>query len=236
MSEKHRRQPESDVWVKQCLDVFRHLDRQLSSFWDTQAVRQEQMLAEIADAVRRTEKELEACNQIYPNNEGFSIFNTNAYAAFLYHLSHSIGSKGGAEHTRLADQIYYLNKIMNGVEWYWNIELPEHFLCEHPIGSVLGKAQYGDYLCVYQGVTVGANFRRETCIYLVLGDFVTLYANATVLGESRIGNQVVVAANAFVMNENIPDHCVVFGSSPNLTIRTYSEKEMQDKFMRIWKL
>ena len=232
MSKKQAEQPQTNL----CMDVCRNLDRQLSSFWSTDAISWNKMMPEVADAIRRTQKDLEACNKIYPNSEGFSICNTNAYAGFLYHLSHSIGMRGGLEDVALADKIYYLNKIMNGVEWYWNIELPEHFLCEHPVGSVLGRAEYGDYLCVYQGVTIGANFVKETCIYPVLGNFVTLYANATVLGSSRIGNHVVVAANAFVMNEAIPDNCVVFGSSPALTVRKYSEKEMRDKFIRIWKL
>ncbi len=232
MSIRNSEQPETDL----CTEVCRNLDRQLSSFWRVDNICWDQKMTEVAGAISKTQKELKACNKIYPNSEGFSIFNTNAYAAFLYHLSHSIGLQGGRENVELADKIYYLNKIMNDVEWYWNIELPEHFLCEHPIGSVLGKAEYGDYLCVYQGVTVGANFKNETCIYPILDEFVTLYANATVLGSSRIGKHVVVAANAFVMNEKIPDNCVVFGSSPALTIRTYSEKEMRDKFMRIWKL
>lgn len=223
------RQSEYDV----CKDVCWHLNKQLSSFWKTDEIDWEQMFLDVSDAIKKTEKDLLACNKIFPNRDGFSIINTNAYAGFLYHLSHAIGIRGD-KNISIADKIYYLNKVMNGVEWYWNIELPEHFLCEHPIGSVLGKAEYGDYLCIYQGVTVGANFVKEDCIYPVLGEYVTLYANAVVLGSSRIGNNVIVAANAFVMNETIHDNCVVFGSSPHLIVREYSQKEIRDKIARIW--
>lgn len=125
---------------------------------------------------------------------------------------------------------------MNGVEWYWNIEFSKHFICAHPIGTVLGKADYGDHLCVYQGVTVGANFRGEECIWPSIGNYVTLYANATVIGDARIGNNVIIAANAFVLNEIVPDNCVVFGSSPDLKIKLCSKAEIEDKLVRIWKL
>lgn len=134
---------------------------------------------------------------------------------------------------KTADKLYYLNKIMNGVEWYWNIDLPKHFICEHPVGTVLGKADYGDYLCVYQGVTVGANFRGEECIWPSIGNHVTLYANATVIGNSKIGNYVIIGANAFILNETVPDNSIVFGSSPDLLIRQYSKKEIEDKLIRI---
>lgn len=143
-----------------------------------------------------------------------------------------VGCYGGGGKT--ADKLYYLNKIMNGVEWYWNIDLPKHFICEHPVGTVLGKADYGDYLCVYQGVTVGANFRGEECIWPSIGNHVTLYANATVIGNSKIGNYVIIGANAFILNETVPDNSIVFGSSPDLLIRQYSKKEIEDKLIRIW--
>lgn len=38
---------------------------------------------------------------------------------------------------------------MHSVDWLHSIELPIHFGAEHPVGSVLGKATYGDcFLCI----------------------------------------------------------------------------------------
>lgn len=51
--------------------------------------------------------------------------------------------RGGG--TALADKIYYLNKIMNCIEVYWNVNFTPHFIVDHPVGSVLGRAEYGDY-------------------------------------------------------------------------------------------
>lgn len=48
---------------------------------------------------------------------------------FLDYFSHEIGINAKCdEEIQLADKIYYLNKIMNGVDWYWAIELPKHFV------------------------------------------------------------------------------------------------------------
>ncbi len=46
-----------------------------------------------------------------------------------------------------------------------------------------------------------------------------MYSNSKVLGRSHIGDYVTLSANAYVINEDIPDNCMVFGQSPNLIIK-----------------
>ena len=45
----------------------------------------------------------------------------------------------------------------------------------------------------------------------VIGDNVWIGINATVVGAIRIGNDVLIAPNAYV-NCDVPDHSVVFGN------------------------
>ena len=53
----------------------------------------------------------------------------------------------------MASYAYYLNKIMNSVDWFYAIELPDVFCAEHPVGSVLGRAKWnGNRFFVYQRV------------------------------------------------------------------------------------
>ncbi len=94
-------------------------------------------------------------------------------------------------------------------------------MVEHPLGSVLGRAQYGDYLYIYQGVTIGGNTKlgKDKLDYPIIGDNVIMYSNAKVLGNARIGNNVILSANTYVIAENIPDNSVVFGQSPNLVVK-----------------
>lgn len=209
-------------------EVLQMLRLQLSSFW---TVDDNISLKDIEEAMCSAMDSYDHSNRMYYLKTGFDVLNTNVYAVFLYYLAHQIGSGGGYT---LADKIYYLNKIMNGVEWYWNAELPEHFVVEHPVGSVLGKASYGDYFCIFQGVTVGANFKDDECRWPVLGDYVTMYANSSVIGSCRIGNHVILGANAFVFDDDVPDNSIVFGSSPDLVIRESSEEEIRKRLVRIW--
>ena len=73
-------------------------------------------------------------------------------------------------------------------------------------------------------------------VYPVFGDFVTMYSNSSVIGNCRIGNNVVIGANTCIKDEDIPDNCLVFGSSPNLVIKQKTEKEMEEYFCKIWKV
>ncbi len=54
---------------------------------------------------------------------------------------------------------------MHSVDWFYAVDLPVHFLCEHPLGSVLGKASYGDYFLIYQGTTVGGSIKGDIIYY-----------------------------------------------------------------------
>ncbi len=51
------------------------------------------------------------------------------------------------------------------------------------------------------------------------GDRVILYSGVTVIGKSKIGDNVVLSANTYVKDENIPSNTIVFGASPNLVFK-----------------
>lgn len=174
------------------------------------------------EAYERCKKSISVLNNKYLiGRDGLpevSINHSGCWSVFLYYLSNTIWKYGEIE---CAEQIYYLNKILHSVDWYCGIDLPEHFMVEHPIGSVLGKAQYGDYLFIYQGVTIGGNIELNTgkTAYPVLGNNVLMYADSKILGDSTIGNNVILSANSCVINQKIPDDFVVFGISPNLVMK-----------------
>lgn len=163
----------------------------------------------------------------------FSPLISTHWMIFLYRLSHEIFVQSGGTAPE-ADQVYYLNKVLHALDWFYAIDLPVHFLCEHPLGSVLGRANYGDHFVVYQGTTVGGNRSHGKLQYPVIGDNVILYANSTVLGDTHIGNNVVVSAGTYLINEEIPDNCIVFGKSPDIIIKTKSESVIKDYSQHIW--
>lgn len=185
----------------------------------------------VHNALRRVEESLSKTTNRYFLESGFSPYHSAQYSIFLYYLSHDIG--GGGMRAE-ADQVYYLNKIMNSVDWYWAIQLPNHFFVEHPLGSILGRASYGDYISIYQGVTIGGNRKGDHLYYPVLGDYTILYANSKILGKCNVGNYVIISADACIKDEDIPDYSIVFGTSPHLIIKNKGEEEMRKMMKCFW--
>lgn len=212
-------------------EAIRNLVHQLDSWWPENDINVVKRAVPIALA--NMNEIFSAKTLVNSDNEPkFSPYHSVQWAVFLYQVSHICALGGDIIE---ADKIYYLNKIMNGVDWYHKVKLPVHFFAEHPLGSVLGNASYGDYLFVYQGTTVGGNRHNYELKYPVLGSNVLMYANSTILGDCHIGNNVIVSAGAYLINETVPDNCLVFGRSPNLIIKNKSEAYIKEKTNHIWK-
>ena len=73
------------------------------------------------------------------------------------------------------------------------------------------NAQIGRNCNIHKGVTIGQENRgvRKGCP--IIGDEVWIGINATIVGNVKIGNDVLIAPNSYV-NCDIPDHSVVFGN------------------------
>jgi len=115
----------------------------------------------------------------------------------------------------LADKIYYLNRMMNSCDLYYEVELPSVFFLDHPIGAIIGRGSFSNYFAFRHNCTVGGNHGK----FPRFGEFVCLFSNATVIGNSNIGNNVFISSNALVKDVNISDNSIVFGQSPNLIIK-----------------
>jgi serine acetyltransferase/coenzyme F420-reducing hydrogenase beta subunit len=74
-----------------------------------------------------------------------------------------------------------------------------------------GAAQFGEQIYITHGVTIGRNAVGKRKGTPVIGNRVRIGANASIVGNVRIGNDVMIAPNAFV-NIDVPDHSVVIGN------------------------
>ncbi|HDT5857673.1 TPA: hypothetical protein QHC30_005205 [Klebsiella quasipneumoniae subsp. similipneumoniae] len=87
----------------------------------------------------------------------------------------------------------------------------------HPVGIVIGKnVVLGSGCTIYQNVTIGVRNNNEEK-YPVLGDNVIVYANACIIGDIKVGNNVIIGSGSLV-NKDIPDNAIVKGS-PAVVIR-----------------
>lgn len=147
----------------------------------------------------------------------FNPYHSVQYMIFIYYLSNTIYKN--IPNTKLCDKLYYLNKMLNGVDLFYQIELPTHFGAEHPLGSVIGRAHIDDCFYFYQNCTVGGTIKNNKEVYPNIGYNVTMCSNSSILGNCKIGNNVIIGAGTIVKNQDIPDNSIVFGQSPNIIIK-----------------
>lgn len=150
----------------------------------------------------------------------FDHLNGDQYAMFLYLLANEISKNVGPE--PICDKLFGLNKLLHGIDCFYQIELPPVFLFSHPVGTVLGRAEYSDFLLVYQNCTVGSNHRVH---YPIIGRNVALYKGSAVLGHSHIGDNCKIAADATVLDTDVPTGSIYFGQKNNYTLKPFTKAD-----------
>jgi len=161
----------------------------------------------------------------------FDPFHSGQYSIFLYYLSNTISGLD-PQYRSLANRVYYLNKALNSVDLYHEAELPKIFFLDHPLGSVLGRGRYSDFFSFSQNCTVGNN----QGVFPRFGEDVRMMSGAKVLGDCDVGSHVILSANSYVKDTNIPSCSIVFGSSPDLVLKhkplEYFVETMQGVFFQ----
>lgn len=113
--------------------------------------------------------------------------------------------------------------------------LGSHFFIDHGTGVVIGEtATVGAHVKLYQGVTLGAkSFEvdnegrpiKGVKRHPDIGDHVTIYAHATILGgDTRVGAHSIIGSNVWLM-KSIPDDSVAYFKGDNLVVRSRRQKE-----------
>jgi serine O-acetyltransferase len=143
----------------------------------------------------------------------FSHLHGDQAAAFYYFAANSAWRE--FEDEALATRFFLLNKRHNALVCMYDTQLPEVFVLIHTVGTVLGKAAYGNFLAVYQNVTVGAEDGRRP----LLGARAVLYGGSMILGGATLGDDVTVSAGTTLIDAAIPADSVVAGSSRDLIVR-----------------
>jgi serine O-acetyltransferase len=150
----------------------------------------------------------------------FNHLHSDQYAIFLYYLSNTAFKAGCAS---LAAKTYALNKALHGLDAFYEVEMPGIFALVHPVGTVLGRATYSDYLCVYQNVSVGADpFASGGPVF---GEGVVMCGGSRVIGNVNVGSNCIVSAGASIVARrgeklDVPDGHVAFGAPAFSTKRS----------------
>ena len=198
-------------------EVSSYVARQISAFFPDRDVAGADLRPGVGLALERLEFCLDRVRVKYAAREGQSNFNhlnTDQYAVFLYMLSNSLYRE--LEDVGLAAKTYALNKALHAIDVFYEVELPRIFLFQHPVGTVLGRGRYSDYLMVYQRCSVGSTLEG---VYPQFGEGVVMFGGSAVIGDCELGANSWLSVGTLVMNARVPANSLVFGKSPNLVFK-----------------
>lgn len=99
----------------------------------------------------------------------------------------------------------HYNVYIRNVEIGSGLLIPHCFSIMVASGSVIGKN-----CCIMQQVTIGSSRAGSRGGFPILGDNVMISTGAKIIGKVRIGNNVIVGANA-VVTKDVPDNAIVVG-------------------------
>ena len=158
-------------------------------------------------------KSLEEIKLAYPGYKAIAI----------YRISHILNSLGYEVISRIFSEIAHSE---TGIDIHPASKIDYPFFIDHGTGIVIGEtASIGKRVKLYQSVTLGAlslsnaAALRGVVRHPQVGNDVTIYAGASLLGNIKIGNNVTIGGNVF-LTEDVPSNTRVTIGKPELIIQS----------------
>ena len=119
-------------------------------------------------------------------------------AILLYRISRSFFLQGST----YCDAFSLLGRFLSGIEIYYSAVIGKGVKINHGIGTVVGaRVVIGSNCLIHQGVTFGDKDGHRPLI----GDNVTVYAGAKIIGNVSVGDNAVIGANSVVLKDVPPN-------------------------------
>lgn len=130
------------------------------------------------------------------------------HALWLHRLAHWLWESNVPVIPRL---LSHLNRWLTGIEIHPGAKIGKGVFIDHGMGVVIGEtAEVGDYVTLYQGVTLGGTGKEKGKRHPTIGNNVVIAAGAKVLGPITVGDYSKVGAGAVVIRD-VPPNCTVVG-------------------------
>ncbi len=153
-------------------------------------------------------------------------------AVTVYRLAHELHLLGAPLIPRMMTEWAHKE---TGIDIHPGARIGHHFFIDHGTGVVVGETcEIGDYVKIYQGVTLGAlSFPMDTNGNLIRGrkrhptieDRVVIYASATILGGTTvIGHDSVIGSSVW-LTSSVEPFATVTMEKPRLRIRSGARVE-----------
>lgn len=142
------------------------------------------------------------------------------HAVVAYRISHWLKAHHVPFFPRFISQTA---RILTGIEIHPSAKIGTGFFIDHGMGVVIGEtSEIGDYVTLFQGVTLGGTGKERGKRHPTLGNHVVVGAGAKILGGITIGDNVKIGANSVVL-KNVAANSTVIGV-PARVIKTQGER------------
>lgn len=134
------------------------------------------------------------------------------YAGFQALLAHRLAHRLWKMRFRLLGRLVsQIARWVTGVEIHPGASIGRGFFIDHGMGVVIGETtEIGDYVTLFQGVTLGGTGKEKGKRHPTLGNHVVVGSGAKILGNIRIGDSVKIGANSVVLR-SVPSNSTVTG-------------------------
>jgi serine O-acetyltransferase len=188
-------------------------------------------VARLPEVRARLAEDVEAALEGDPAAKGFAeivVAYPSIHAIAIYRLAHELHVLGVPRVPRIMSEHAHSR---TGIDIHPGAVVGRRFFIDHGTGVVVGEtSRIGDRVRLYHGVTLGAFSPRRgqtirgTKRHPTIGDDVTIYPGATILGgETEIGSGTVINGNAYV-TESVPPRSRVVPEPPRQEVRKHSER------------
>lgn len=115
----------------------------------------------------------------------------------------------------LLDCLFYVMKSRCALNLFYRTQDIEFFFPLHALGSVIGYGEFGPFIALTQNCTIGHNHGH----YPTIAGGLWMGPGSAILGRSKVGRNVRIAANALVVDREVPDDVVVFGIGTDIKFK-----------------
>lgn len=147
-----------------------------------------------------------------PAGRGLQVFLYSGLHAIVIHryISHPLYKIKLTFLARFASQTA---RFLTGIEIHPGAKIGKGLFIDHGMGIVIGEtSEIGDECIIFHGVTLGGTGKHVGKRHPTIGNNVMIGTAATLLGPIRVGDNVRVGAETFIINHDVPDNCTVVGA------------------------
>jgi serine O-acetyltransferase len=158
------------------------------------------------------------------NNDVKTIYQCDPAANNIFEILFAYPGFHAREFHRLAHTFYqwhipffprwisHISRFLTGIEIHPGAKMGEGVFIDHGMGVVIGEtAIVGDYVTIYQGVTLGGTSLQKVKRHPTIGNHVVIGVGAKIIGNITIGDNTRIGAGSVVV-KSAPSNATVVGN------------------------